>query len=301
MAASVQASFSGAQVQQQQQRQQPFAFDLDTSRADPYVKHFVFTFTKTCGWNTLPLRDDALSRHLLLVERVEVTSALACGQPYVLTHDDGRFVGRLTTILEGIQLPRPPSFPEWAEWKMHAHGVCGLDGVNRNEATGPVEALNEERFFLSELYMSLPQLTRARDGDGNHYQLRTWQQLISAHIPPPILKSIRHGSVWQCLKERYLQCPLIKPRPDRPFADLHIHLAADKCEEQNTTIHAVVTVYGKLISHFCNPVHTQAGLETLSDSFIQPTETGLEFEELFRRFPIRFHRDRLALRCYPKQ
>lgn len=294
MAANVQG-IQGAPGKQQQQR---FAFDLDTSHADPYVKNFVFTFTKTSGWNVLPLHDGTLSpSSILLIECVEVISAQLCGQPYVLLHDDGRLVGRTTTILggEGI-LPSPPSFPKWAEWKTHVHGVCGLDGIDRSATTGPVEALNEERFFLSELYMILPQLVRAQEDDGSHYRLRMWQTQINAHIPPSILKNIRHGSVSQCLKRHYLHCPLLKPRPDHPFANLHIHVGADKDKDTAEIVRVAVTVTGKRISNVCLPSNSQATFETFSETFIQSMDNGVDFAEYFRRCPIRFHRDLFALR-----
>ena len=289
MAANL-VGIQGAPVQQEQQQ---FAFDLDTSRADPYVKTFVFTFTKTNGWNVLPLLDCTLSPNsILLVECVEVTSAQLCGEPYVLLHDDGRFVGRTTTILEGETLPRPPSFPKWAEWKKHVHGVCGLGGNIRSATTGPVEALNEERFFLSELYMILPQILRTQEDDGSHYRLRMWQTQISAHIPHLILKNIRHGSVSQCLRQQYLQCPLLKPRPDHAFANLHIYVGADTAE----TVRAAVTVTGRRISNVCPPSNSQVTFETFSETFLQSTDNGVDFAEYFRRCPIRFHRDLFALR-----
>ena len=177
------------------------------------------------------------------------------------------------------------------------HGVCGFDGIDRTSTTGLVEALNEERFFLSEVYMTMPQVIRIQeDDDGSRYRLRTWQTLINAHIPPAILKSIRHGSVSQCLKQRYLHCPLIKLRPHRPFADLHVYLCTDKDEGTDATVHVAATVYGKQICNVCGPSNVQANCDTAPDSFIQLMDTEVEFEEFFRRLPIRFHRDRLALR-----
>ena len=296
MAANV-VGIQGAPVQQQQQQppqQQQFAFDLDTSHADPYVKNFVFTFTKTKGWYALPLLDCTLSPNsILLVECVEVTSAQLCGEPYVLLHDDGRLVGRTTTILDrGEILPTPPTFPKWAEWKTHVHGVCGLGGSNRSATTGPVEALNEERFFLSELYMILPQMLRTQEDDGSHYRLRMWQTQISAHIPHSILKNIRHGSVCQCLKQQYLQCPLLKPRPDHPFANLYIHISTETADR----VPVAVTVTGRRISNVCPPSNSQITFETYSDVFLKSTESGVDFAEYFKRCPIQFHRDLFALR-----
>lgn len=268
----------------------------------------------------VPLQDATLSPgSLLLIEHVEVTSAAACGRPYVLMHEDGRLVGRVTTVLTGIDLPRPPSFPKWAEWSARVHGVCGLNGLDRNAVTGPVEALNEERFFLSELYMTVAQLVRSQEDDGSHYRLRMWQAQIAAHIPPAILHSIRHGSVVQCLKQHYMQCPLIKARPDRPFANLCIHLPAVTAKTESATdlssLHLAVTVSGKRISHIChphpNPVFPHQGpglglgvgqgqgpgtIDAFFDNLIQSTENGIDFDEFFKRIPIRFHRDRFALR-----
>lgn len=300
MAATVHGIPYTASGQQQQLR---FTFDLDTSHADPYERDFVFSFRKTDGWNVIPLEDVMLpSSSILLIERVEVTSAVACGLPFVVMHDDGRLVGQPRTILRDIDLPSPPSFPAWAKWATHVHGVCGLGGIDRKKATGHVEALNEERFFLSELYMALPQLIRTQEEDGSQYRLRMWQSLISAHIPPTILKSIRYGSVSQCLKQHYLQCPLIKTRLDRPFADLCIHVCPGEKDDTDRVMRVAVTVSGKRISHVCTPLNVmpstngQASFETFADHFIHPAENGIEFEEIFRRFPIRFHRDRFALR-----
>ena len=254
----------------------------------------MFTFPKTNGWNALPLLDCTLSPNsILLVECVDVTSAQLCGEPYVLLHDDGRLVGKTTTILGGRGiLSAPPAFPKWAEWKTHVHGVCGLGGSNRSATTGQVEALNEERFFLSELYMILPQILRTQEDDGSHYRLRMWQTQISAHIPPLILKNIRHGSVCQCLKQQYLQCPLLKPRPDHPFANLCIHAGT----ETGDTISVAVTVTGRRISNVCPPSNSQITFETYSDAFFQSTESGVDFAEYFKRCPIQFHRDLFALR-----
>lgn len=297
MAANIQGIQGGPGQQQQQQQPQRFGFDLDTENANPYVKNFVFTFTKTNGWNVLPLRDHTLSpTSILLVEGVEVWSVQACGQPYVLLHDDGRFVGRTTTILEEDAIPSPPSFPKWAVWNMHVHGVCGLDGIERSATKRPVEALNEERFFLSELYMTLPQLVRAHEDDGGQYRLRVWQTQINAHIPQSILRNIRHGSVSQCLKQRYLQCPLLRPRPDHPFANLHIYIGADKKNDTDEMVRVVVRVTGKRICNVCAPSNNPPTFETFSETIIQSVDSGIDFADFFRRCPIRFHRDRFALR-----
>ena len=284
------------------QQQQRFSFDLDTINADPYKQTFVFTFLQKGGWNVLPLLDRSLSTgSVLLIEHVEVTSAGACGQPYAMLHEDGRLVGRPTTTFKNNDLPRPPSFPKWAQWSSCVHGVCGLFGPGRSAVMGSVEALNEERFFGSELYMTLSQLVRSQEDDSSHYRLRQWQAQINAHIPPQILQNIRHGSVIECLKTRYLECPLVKTRPERPFLDLCLYLSAPN-EDEDKEVHVAVTVSGKRISHICspkNPSHYSNGqltIDAFTDNLIQPIESGVHFDEFFRRFPIRFHRERIAIR-----
>lgn len=296
------ATVPGASGQKQQQQ---FTFDLDSSHGDPYKKTFVFEFTKTDGWNALPLRDCTLpAGSVLLIERCEVISAVACGRPYMLIHDDGRLVGRPTTSVEGTDLPRPTAFPKWAEWTPLVHGVCGLGEIDRNAIVGPVEALNEERFYMSELWMTLAQLVQSQEDESSHYRLRRWQAQIAAHISPEILRSIRHGSVAQCLKQRYLHCPLIRIRSERPLADLYIHLSSEKKEQEDKeqVVHMAVTVSGKRISHVRPPQNTaahlsgQLNIDAFFDNLIHPIENGVDFDEFFRRVPIRFHRDRYAMR-----
>ena len=157
-------AFPQPQPQQQQQQPQNFPFDLDAQRGDPYKRTIVFTLPKWEGWNVISLQDLCLPLGtLLLIENCDVTSAGACGHPYILRHDDGRMAGKRITYVSNASVPKPPRFPQGAEWSPLVHGLCGLDGFERKTTTGGIEALNEERFFASEWYMTLSELVRSQD------------------------------------------------------------------------------------------------------------------------------------------
>ena len=300
-------SMAFPQPQQQQQQQQPqnFTFDLDTQRADPYKRTFVFTLPKWEGWNVISLQDPCLPLGtLLLIEHCDVTSAGTCGHPYILSHDDGRMVGKRLTYLGNASVPKPPRFPQWAEWSPRVHGLCGLDGFERKTTTGGMEALNEERFFASEWYMTLSELVRSQEDNRSPYKVRRWQQLFEAHVPP-ILRhknTIKFTSVMECLKRRYLECPLIKIRSDHVIMDLCIHLSSFIRDEEKDTeapLQVAVTVSGKRISCVCSPFQfsTKFGrLDEYHKFYLHPSTEGLPFEEIFRRFPISFHRDMIVFR-----
>lgn len=279
--------------QQQQQQKQPFSFDLDTSRADPYKRNFVFTFNQSEGWNEFPLQDPTLPvGSLLLVEHVEVTSAGACGRPYMVKHDDARVVGKRTTCIQNTDFTKPSWYPTWAGWSSLVHGVCGLDCPERKEVLGEVEALNEERFFMSEMYMTLSQM-RCLQSDGHQYKIRAWRMQVEAHIPPRILRVIRHGSIMECLTKRYLECPLVKVRLDHPIMFLCLHLPAPT-DDRDLQMSVAVTVSGKRISNICTPVQvssTSGFIDKIAETLLLPVENGVDFEEYFRQFPIRFHRE----------
>ena len=285
--------------QQPQQQPQPFSFDLDTSRANPYKWNFVFTFTKSEGWNEFPLQDPTLPvGSLLLVEHVEVTSAGACGQPYIVKHDDARVVGQRTTRIQNTDLSKPSWFPKWAGWSSLIHGVCALDCPERKEVLGEVEALNEGRFFFSELYMTLSELVQRLESDGNQYKVRMWKTQVEAHIQPRILRVIRHGSIMECLTKRYLECPLVKVRLDHPIMYLCLHLPAPT-NDQDLQMCVAVTVSGKRISNICTPAQyssTLGSIDKFAEALLRPVENGVDFEEYFRQFPIRFHRELIALK-----
>ena len=240
---------------------------------------------------------------LLLVEHFDVTSAGACGQPYIMRHDDGRIVGQRTTHLGNADVSKPPRFPEWAEWSPLVHGVCGLDRYERKAITGDMEALNEERFFMSELYMTLSEFVLSRDDDRSQYKIRRWRSQIEAHIPPLLReKIIRRGSIMECLKKRYLECPLIKTRSDHAIMELCLYLPPStrgEDEDTDATIHVVVTVSGKRVSSACTPIqcsNNSGAIDKFHEILLQPVAEGVPFEEIFRRFPIRFHRDMIVFR-----
>ena len=292
------------QQQQQQQQRQGFSFDLDTRRGDPYKRNFVFTLPKWEGWNVFSSQDPSLpSGSFLLIEHFDVTSAGACGQPYVMMHDDGRMVGQRTTYIQNAAVSKPPWFPSWAEWSKLVHGVCGFDSFERKTVTGEIEALNEERFFLSEFYMTLSELVRSHEDDRSPYKFRRWQSQVEAQIPPGVLERIiRRNSIMECLKKRYLECPLIKTRSDHVIMDLCLHMPAltrDQDNDANAPMHVAVTVSGKRISTACSPSKCSSDLqpiEKIQEILLLPVGSGVPFEEIFRRFPIRFHRDMIVFR-----
>ena len=241
---------------------------------------------------------------LLLIEHCEVVSAGACGHPYILRHEDGRMVGKRITYVGNVSVPKPPRFPQWAEWTPLVHGLCGLDGFERKTTTGGMEALNEERFFASEWYMTLSELVRSQEDNRSPYNFRKWQQLFEAHVPPILRQknTIAFPSVMECLKKRYLECPLIKIRSDHGIMDLCIHLPPFIGNEEKDTdaqLQVAVTVTGKRISCVCCPFQfsTKFGkLDEYHKIYLHHSTDGLPFEEIFRRFPISFHRDMIVFR-----
>ena len=186
-------AFPQPQPQQQQQQPQNFPFDLDAQRGDPYKRTIVFTLPKWEGWNVISLQDLCLPLGtLLLIENCDVTSAGACGHPYILRHDDGRMAGKRITYVSNASVPKPPRFPQGAEWSPLVHGLCGLDGFERKTTTGGIEALNEERFFASEWYMTLSELVRSQDslwtglwssGVGRGKKEKAWRQTFETAVP----------------------------------------------------------------------------------------------------------------------
>ena len=249
-----------------------------------------------------PLQDLSLPLGcLLIIDRVEAISVEACGEPYMLKCDDGRVVGRRIVSLKNASLPKPSWFPNWAAWSPDVHGLCGLDAIERKEFTGEVEALNEERFFLSDLYMTVSEYVRSEDSDGRQYKVRKLRSQIESHIAPRIVKLTRSGSITDCLKNRYFESPLVKTRSDGSIMDFCLHLSTTSGEMDDgpKTMCVLVTVCGKRISNACSPVqlsNTPGSIEALGDTILLPTNNGVEFDDYFRRFPIAFHRDILTFR-----
>ena len=107
-----------------------------------------------------------------------------CGLPYVVRHDDGRLVGRRTTHLLNCGATKPTWFPVWADWSTCVHGLCGADSLRRKQHTGDIEALNEERFYLSNWYLALSEYLRSQDTGETKYKQSKWNSQVELHIPP---------------------------------------------------------------------------------------------------------------------
>ena len=282
------------QPQQQPRSSQLFSFDLETNRNDPYIRTFVFTSEISPGWNMFPLSDCSLpDDSLLLVDHVEVLGKDVCGLPYVVRHDDGRLVGRRTTHLQNCGATKPTWFPVWADWKTSVHGLCGADSLQRKQHTGDIEALNEERFYLSNWYLALSEYLRSQDTGETKYKQSKWNSQVELHIPPRYIHKICNESILECLKKRYLECPIVKTHSSGLIADLCIYLHNHRDQDTKALKFITVTVQGQHISRSCEPTQILNQGSHAINQFLSFTGK-MYFDDVFRTMPIEFHRDRSA-------
>ena len=213
-----------------------FTFDLDVENAAPFVQSFSFPLRggkegrDGDDWRSISVSRPNSANQLLLLERIELTGSreIDRGRPFILLKKDGRYVGKAPHSLCDCDVGRPEHLAEWIVWdarRAEVTGLCEMASVKRGDNTGPIEARNEERFYMSDLYKTLSRMVVRKVAGGNSTAdnerkggegfaaataaAASWYKLEEAHFGRSQLDALPKGAVFECLKKKYQHCPFV--------------------------------------------------------------------------------------------
>jgi len=216
------------QHQERTERSEPF-FDLEVEKATPFVASFSLAPLRRrwredrCRgrglWHTMAVPSLSNMGMLLLINRAELTAARDYGSnegafeclPFVLLREDGRYVGRPTHSLAALNVPRPDILAWWIQWdsdRADVTGLCNRACPTREAIIRPIEARNEERFYMSDMYVAVSQAVKNRT-IATASTTAAWKNLEADHFTRTLLENTRKGAIFDCLKKKYEHCPFV--------------------------------------------------------------------------------------------